>query len=225
MGTPFSLGTFVGNFDDMATSVLCVAPWSIGSLAMSLTPVSSAIQVQTGPAGRAVAQPMEAALLEGLLQHLTMERQASAAYFAMAIWFAERELRGFAHFFKGESVDEQEHAAQFADYLIARGQSVALEALVAPRQAWSSPEEIFSASFQMEADVTASLQQLYAMAERSGDVRTTTFLDPLVDGQVSSENRFAHLLGRVRFAQNQPAALLIIDGELSEGKHGPGSLS
>lgn len=225
MGTPFSLGTFVGNFDDMATSVRCVAPWSIGSLAMSLTPVSSAIQVQTGPAGRAVAQPMEAALLEGLLQHLTMERQASAAYFAMAIWFAERELRGFAHFFKGESVDEQEHAAQFADYLIARGQSVALEALVAPRQAWSSPEEIFSASFQMEADVTASLQQLYAMAERSGDVRTTTFLDPLVDGQVSSENRFAHLLGRVRFAQNQPAALLIIDGELSEGKHGPGSLS
>lgn len=192
---------------------------------MSLSPVSSALQVQTGPAGRAIAQPMEASLLEALQHHLTMERQASATYFGMAIWFAERELRGFAHFFKGESADEQQHAARFADYLIARGQTVILDALVAPYQQWSSPEEILTASFQMEAEVTASLQQMYGMAERCVDVRTTTFLDPIVDAQVSSENRFAYLMGRVRFAQHQPAALLLIDGELSENKTDPASLS
>jgi len=192
---------------------------------MSLSPVSSALQVQTGPAGRAIAQPMEASLLEALQHHLTMERQASATYFGMAIWFAERELRGFAYFFKGESADEQQHAARFADYLIARGQTVILDALVAPYQQWSSPEEILTASFQMEAEVTASLQQMYGMAERCADVRTTTFLDPIVDAQVSSENRFAYLMGRVRFAQHQPAALLLIDGELSENKTDPASLS
>lgn len=192
---------------------------------MSLSPVSSALQVQTGPAGRAIAQPMEASLLEALQHHLTMERQASATYFGMAIWFAERELRGFAHFFKGESADEQQHAARFADYLIARGQTVILDALVAPYQQWSSPEEILTASFQMEAEVTASLQQMYGMAERCADVRTTSFLDPIVDAQVSSENRFAYLMGRVRFAQHQPAALLLIDGELSENKTDPASLS
>jgi len=192
---------------------------------MSLSPVSSALQVQTGPTGRAIAQPMEASLLEALQHHLTMERQASATYFGMAIWFAERELRGFAHFFKGESADEQQHAARFADYLIARGQTVILDALVAPYQQWSSPEEILTASFQMEAEVTASLQQMYGMAERCADVRTTTFLDPIVDAQVSSENRFAYLMGRVRFAQHQPAALLLIDGELSENKTDPASLS
>ena len=77
----------------------------------------------------------------------------------------------------------------------------------------------------MEADVTSSLHQIYSMADRSSDVRSTTFLDPNVDAQVTSENRFAHLLGRVRFAQNQPAALLIIDGELSEGRHEPAKLA
>ncbi|MFM2172838.1 MAG: hypothetical protein RLZZ54_765 [Cyanobacteriota bacterium] len=192
---------------------------------MPLSPASSALQVQTGPAGRAIAQPMEVSLLEALQHHLTMERQASATYFAMAVWFAERELRGFAHFFKGESADEQQHAARFADYLIARGQTVILDALVAPYQQWSSPEEILTASFRMEADVTASLQQMYGMAERCSDVRTTTFLDPIVDGQVTSENRIAHLMGRVRFAQHQPAALLLIDGELSDDKCEPASLS
>jgi len=192
---------------------------------MPLSSLSSSIEVQTGPAGRAVAQPMDSSLLEALQQHLSMERQASAAYFAMAIWFAERELRGFSHFYRHEARDEQEHAARVADYLIARGQTVLLQDVAAPRQTWSSPEEILAASFQMESDVTTSLQQIYSMAERCGDVRSTTFLDPLVDGQVDSENQFAHLLGRVRFAQNQPAALLIIDGELSEGKHSPATLA
>ncbi|MEB3307113.1 MAG: ferritin [Cyanobacteriota bacterium] len=191
---------------------------------MSLSPVTPPLQVLTGPAGRAVAEPMEASLLEALQQHLTLERQGSAAYFAIAIWFAERELKGFSQFYKDESLDEQVHVARFADYLIARGQTVKLEALASPCQEWSSPEEILAASFQMEADVTASLQQIYGMAERCNDVRTTTFLDPIIDGQVSSENGFAHLMGRVRFAQQQPAALLIIDGELSSGKVNPPAL-
>lgn len=189
------------------------------------TQATTAITVATGPAGRAMAQPMESSLVEGLQCHLTMERQASAAYFAMAIWFAERELRGFAQFFKGEARSEQEHAAKFADYLIARGQTVLLDDVAAPRQSWSSAEEILAASFQMEADVTASLQQLYAQAERAGDLRTTVFLDPVVDAQVAAEHEFAHLLGRVRFCQGQPAAMLIVDGELSDGKHSPAELA
>jgi ferritin len=167
---------------------------------------------------------MDTALGETLQQHLTLERQTSAAYFAMAIWFAERDLRGFAHFYKGEARDEQNHAGTFADYLIARGQSVLLQGLGAPCQTWSSPEEILAASFQMEADVTSSLSQIMGMAKRCADVRSTTFLEAILAGQLACENTLAHLLGRVRFAQNQPAALLIIDAELSEGKHHPTKL-
>jgi ferritin len=192
---------------------------------MSASLSTASVTVATGPAGRAMAQPMEAGLVEALQQHLTMERNASAAYFAMAIWFAERELRGFSHFFKDEGRNEQDHACKFADYLIARGQTVVLDEVSAPRQAWSSAEEILAASFLMEADMTSSLQQIYLMAERASDLRTTVFLDPIIDSQVESENEFAHLLGRVRFAQNQPAAMLIIDGELSEGKHDPAKLA
>jgi ferritin len=192
---------------------------------MTLTSDSTNVALTTGPAGRAVAQAMDSALVEAMQQHLTMERQASAAYFAMAIWFAERELRGFSHFFKHEASSEQEHAAIFADYLIARGQTVQLHDVGSPRQSWSSIEEIMAASFLMEADVTLSLQQLYTMAERVSDVRTTVFLDPVVDAQIESENQFAHLLGRVRFAQSQPAALLIIDGELGNGKQSPAKLA
>ncbi len=172
------------------------------------------LNVAKGPSGRAMAEPMQAELVDAISQHLTMERRASAQYFANSIWFSERELRGFANFFQNESKSEQAHAQLFSEYLIARGQSVVLEPLPNPNQNWKCIEDIFAASFQMEADVTTSLHQLYSMAERSIDFRTTVFLDPVIQGQTSSEDEFAHLLGRVRFADNQPSAILIIDNEL-----------
>ena len=150
-----------------------------------------------------------------------MERRASAFYFANALWFGERELKGFSKFFHGESQSESTHAASFADYLVARGQTVQLEAIDAPRQSWNSFEEVMAASFLLEADVTASLQQLYSLAERSSDTRTTVFLDPIMEGQIASEHEFAHILGRVRFAGEQAAALLIIDTELANGNNTP----
>lgn len=177
-----------------------------------------------GTGGRAVAQPLEEALLDGLQQHLSMELNASAAYWALAIWFSEREFRGFSLYFKQESDQERGHAGIFADYLIGRGQPVALDQIDKPRQIWENPEEVLAAVFQIETDVTTSLQQLYALAERSGDVRTTVFLDPLIEKQTAAEAESGHLLGRLRLGQNNPAALLMIDGELLAGQSSPASM-
>ena len=85
-------------------------------------------------------------------------------------------------------------------------------------------QDVFATSFLMEADITASLHQLYALGEHASDVRTTVFLDPMVDQQTQAENEFAYLLGRVRFAGDDKSALLIIDNELYQGQHQPAAL-
>tara|TARA_B100000579_G_scaffold416773_1_gene412698 strand:- start:190 stop:744 length:555 start_codon:yes stop_codon:yes gene_type:complete len=175
---------------------------------------SSHIGVNTGPSGRAVAQPMDIDLIEALYQHTSLERVSSAQYLAMSLWFLERELRGFASYFQIESLSEQEHGFNFAKYMIARGQTVELEEVTKPIQDWKNVQELISLSFQMEADVTTSVQQLYSLAERSNDTRTTVFLDPVVDEQIKSEDEMAYLLGKVKFANNDPCALFIIDNEL-----------
>ena len=153
--------------------------WSM----VSSTTSSISDQITRGPAGRAAAEPLSVDLLSALQAHLNLERKAHVTYFAAAIWCAERELKGFAKFFSTESKDEHEHAAHFGDYLISRGQTVKLDVLDAPSQDWDSPEDLMGSSFIMECDVTTSLQQIYALAERSGDTRTTVFLDPLIDQQ------------------------------------------
>ena len=177
---------------------------------------SSTLKVNLGPAGRAMSQPMDKDLLEAFLQHLTLERSASTFYFGLSLWFAERELKGFSKFFNNESIDEQAHASLFARYLIARGQTVILDQIPRPKQKWDSIEEIFAYSFIMESDLTASIHQIYSMSERASDTRSNVFLDPVIEGQTKSEDEFAYILGKVKFANDDPSALLLIDNELDK---------
>ena len=195
-----------------------------GAMTFSAASQATNQSVAVGPMGRAMAEAMDPDLLDGLQQHLNMERQAHSAYFAASIWFAERELRGFSRFFQSESANEHSHAGRVGDYLIARGQTIILQALEAPNQTWEAPVDLMATSFLLECDLTTSLQQLYAMAERASDIRTTVFLDPIIEQQLQSEHEFAHLLGRVRFAGHEAAALLIIDNELSQDQHQQPSL-
>ena len=189
-----------------------------------LSDPSKRVQLPVGPSGRAMAEPMDPALLEGLQAHFNMERQAHAIYFGAAIWMGERELRGFSKHFNDEAKAEQEHAAKVADYLIARAQTPVLHDLEAPDQSWESVLDVMSTAFLTERDVTTSLQQLLMAAERVGDTRTSVFLEPMVEGQINAEHEAAHLLGRTKFADGQAAAVLIIDNELREGVSQPAQL-
>ncbi|WP_413403480.1 MULTISPECIES: ferritin [unclassified Synechococcus] len=191
---------------------------------MTASQIQAPIEVPTGPAGRAMAEPMSAEMLDLMEAHLNLERQSAADYFAAAVWFAERELTGFAEHLRDEAKQEQEHAAKFADYLISRGQRPVLDTIEPPRQQWTGVEQVIANVFKMEADVTASVLQLYDTAEKDIDRRTTVFLDPIVDDQRLSEHEAAYLLGRVKFAAENPAAVMIIDAELREGEAEPAKL-
>ena len=173
-------------------------------------------KIKFGPSGRAVSQEVDSHLLENLYHHLTMERNANVQYFSISLWFQERDLNGFSKFFLNESKDEMNHAYDFSNYLIARGQKVDLHDLPAPIQTWNSIEDLISYGFNIESDLTTSIQQLYAISERESDIRTNVFLDPIIESQIKSEDEFAHILSKVKFANNNPSALLLIDEYLAK---------
>ena len=183
---------------------------------MTLNNLKTTKLINLGPSGRAVAQPINDELLDNFYEHLTMERYANVQYFSMYLWFQERDLEGFASYFLSESQGEMEHTYKFANYFIARGQTVKLRDLPSPIQAWDSIQDLISYSFNLEADLTSSLQQLYSIAERNSDTRTNVFLDPIIEAQTKSEDEFAHILGKVKFADNQPSAILLIDNDLKK---------
>ena len=51
---------------------------------------------------------------------------------------------------------------------------------------------------------------------RSSNSRKNIYLAPIVEAQIKSEDEFAHILGKVKFAANQPSAILLIDGDLKK---------
>ena len=169
-----------------------------------------------GPSDRLIAREFNSSLLDNFFEHITMERIANVQYFSMSIWFKERELRGFSSFFLNESIEEMSHVQKFTDYLIARGYKINLKELPSPVQEWDSIQDLINFAFKMESDLTTSLEQLYSISERSSDIRSNVFLDPIVQSQINSEDIFAYISGKVKFSENQPSAILIIDKELNE---------
>jgi ferritin len=161
---------------------------------------------------------MTSDLLKGLNQHLALEFRAAHEYLAMSIWLAEHDLPGFARWMAQQSADERMHAQRIVDHLVERDQKVRLPAIDAPPMDWDSAEALCAHVLRNEQEVTASINDLYAAAEKAKDRPATVLLQWFVNEQMEEEAAARALLGRIRLAGNTGVGLLMIDQELAGGK-------
>jgi ferritin len=156
-------------------------------------------------------------LLKGLNAHLILEFRAAHEYLAMSIWLAEHDLPGFAKWMKQQSTDELMHAQRIIDHLVERDQKVELPAVDAPPMEWKDAEALCAHVLKNEQAVTASINDLYALAEKAKDRPATIMLQWFVTEQMEEEAAARAVLGRIRLAGNTGVGLLMIDQELSAG--------
>ena len=156
-------------------------------------------------------------LLKGLNQHLALEFRAAHEYLAMSIWLAEHDLPGFAKWMAQQSADERMHAQRIIDHLVERDQKVTLPAVSAPPMDWNSAEALCAHVLNNEQEVTASINDLYAAAEKAKDRPATVMLQWFVNEQMEEEAAARAVLGRIRLAGNTGVGLLMIDQELASG--------
>lgn len=156
-------------------------------------------------------------LLKGLNEHLQLEFRASHEYLAMSIWLSEHDLPGFSTWMRKQSSDELLHAQRIIDHLVERDQKVMLPAIAAPPLAWKSAEALCEHVLKNERAVTASINELYAMAEKAKDRPGVVMLQWFVTEQMEEEAAARAVLGRIRLAGNTGVGLLMIDQELAGG--------
>jgi len=156
-------------------------------------------------------------LLKGLNEHLKLEFRASHEYLAMSIWLSEHDLPGFSTWMRKQSSDELLHAQRIIDHLVERDQKVVLPAIAAPPLVWKSAEALCAHVLKNEQDVTASINELYAMAEKAKDRPGVVMLQWFVTEQMEEEAAARAVLGRIRLAGNTGVGLLMIDQELATG--------
>ena len=103
-------------------------------------------------------------LVKAFNDQITLEFQSSLAYLQMSAFFEQRSLRGMATWMRIQSEEERAHALRFFDYVLERGNQIALGPATPPRADFSSPVEVFEAALAQEQIVSASIADLYRVA-------------------------------------------------------------
>ena len=88
----------------------------------------------------------------------------------------------------------------------------------APPSGWASALELCEHVLKNEQDVTASINDLYAVAEKAKDRGAVILLQWFVTEQMEEEAAARAVLGRIRLAGNSGIGLLMIDQELATGR-------
>jgi ferritin len=156
-------------------------------------------------------------LSQAINSHLASEFQASHTYLAMSIWLREKDLAGFSQYMLEKSNEERGHAARMIAYLVDCDQPVELPTIAAPERSWSSVQRLFERVFELEKQVTASINRLYSLAEEAGERSASAMLDWFVSEQIQEEAEARFVLKRLRLAGDNSAALLLLDQQFLEG--------
>ncbi len=147
---------------------------------------------------------------------INAELYSAYLYLAMAAWFQEQDLPGFAGWMRIQVQEEQFHAMKMFDHVLERGGRTDLGAIDAPPGDWKAPLEVFKATLEHEQMVTGLINDLVYLARDERDNATEIFLQWFVKEQVEEEDAASGILGQLKLVEGSPQALFLMDRELGQ---------
>ncbi len=147
---------------------------------------------------------------------INAELYSAYLYLAMAAWFQERDLPGFANWMRIQVQEEQFHAMKMFDHVLERGGRTDLGAIEAPPGDWKAPLDVFKATLEHEQKVTGLINDLVYLARDERDNATEIFLQWFVKEQVEEEDTASGILGQLKLVEGSPQALFLMDRELGQ---------
>jgi len=146
---------------------------------------------------------------------ITLEFASSYTYLQLAAFFEERSLTGFSSWMRAQSEEEWVHALKFYDFVLDRGNEVTLGPIAAPQAAPESPLAAFESALEHERHVTSSITALYELAQAESDSSSLALLQWFLSEQVEEEASVGEVCDQLRFAAENPAAVLMLDREMA----------
>ena len=160
-------------------------------------------------------------LLNRLNSQVNFEIYSAYVYLSMAAYCESVDLSGFANFFKVQSQEELFHAMKFYDYIFQKNGVVVLEQIEKPSGNFESITNVFETGYEHEQIVTSRLYNIADIATEEKEHATISLLNWFINEQVEEENTFNSILKKIRRAENNPAALYMIDDELAARVYTP----
>ena len=130
---------------------------------------------------------MNAKVRDLLNQQINKEFYSAYLYLDFSNYFNDKELNGFANWYRVQAQEERDHAMLFYQYLQNENQKVTLETIAKPDKVAPCHMDILKAGLEHEKYVTALIHDIYAAAYDVKDFRTMQFLDWFVKEQGEEE--------------------------------------
>jgi ferritin len=155
-------------------------------------------------------------LQDAINDQINKELYSSYLYLAMAAYFENRNLPGFAKWMHVQESEEREHAMKLYQFLVDRGGRVLLDAIAAPDVDWKSSLDLFKQVAEHEAKVTASINSLYELAVQEKDYAAQMALQWFITEQVEEEKNAAEIVQQLELIDAHGTAVLMLDHRLSK---------
>lgn len=157
---------------------------------------------------------MKAELQKAFNKQVNEELYSAYLYLAMADYFVQQNLKGFARWMRAQVVEELNHANKFMAYLQERCAPVVLDVIAAPKLAVKSPLAAFEAAYKHECHISERINDLYSASLKANDNAAVIFLNWFVTEQVEEEGSVDEVVQQLKLAKDAPGALFMLDREL-----------
>ena len=152
---------------------------------------------------------------DALNAQINAELASSYIYLAMAAYFEDNDLPGFAHWMTIQVQEELFHVQKFYHYVFERDGRVELTAIEGPPKEWESPLAAFEAAYKHEQYISGRIHELVALARAENDPPTENFLQWFVAEQVEEEASVTEIVDQLNLAGEKGNGMFMIDKELS----------
>lgn len=146
---------------------------------------------------------------------IAMELESAYIYLAMAAYFAEHNLPGFAHWMRMQHQEEQGHAMKLLDFVLDNGGHVVLQALGKPPSQFKDPLQVMKQSLKHEQKVTAAITALYELSVTEKDYPAQILLQWFIAEQTEEEKTVADIIAQMEMVGESGSGLLLIDRQLA----------
>lgn len=156
-----------------------------------------------------ISRKMNAALNE----QIGNEFAASLQYIAIASFFASESLMILADYFYKQADEERGHALRILKYVLESGGRAEIPAIPAPKNTFSSAEEVVQLSVDSENKVTKQINALVALAIQESDYISQNILAWFTTEQLEEISSMETLLKLVQRAG--PSGLIYVENYLA----------
>ncbi|WLR48006.1 ferritin [Halobacillus litoralis] len=146
---------------------------------------------------------------------IEIEHVSTTLYLAMSAYMGKKNYTGMAKWLRLQSEEERTHMLKLIDYVVDKDGTVQLSQIPAQPTEYGSPLETFQKVLEHEQFVTNSYRQAFNYANQT-DPQAAVIIQDFLREQIDEEAQSQTIVDRLKLAQDNPSAILLLDQELGQ---------